>query len=162
MAVLLMPNDDVSPEAPGELYVGAITSPTAPTMSDHGRLFEDRRPFAALNALCLIGQMWPNDLTAEGVFWIDSQPDICFRLRIVEGVAAYRPAGYWMASRTDAHATPRSLAETITNRDWHPVFGDRIQQIRFTNADADWDHIDDMLRRCLVDSPQAMPETMHN
>ena len=117
----------------------------------------DRRPFAALNATCMLGQMWPREISADGVFWIDSQPDICFKLRIADGIAAYRPAGYWMASRIQADSLPASVAEGITDRSWHPTYGDRIQKIHFKNAGADWDRIQDMLRRCLVDGPDAIP-----
>jgi hypothetical protein len=157
MAIELMPLDEISPDAPGDIYVGATPAMPAPDGADRAHLFSDYRPFAALKAVCMIGQMWPNDLTADGVFWIDSQPDVCFKIRISEGIAAYRPAGYWMARHMNADALPTPIAQAITGRGGHPVYGDRIQHIQFANAGEDWDRIESMLRRCLTDDPASAP-----
>ncbi|MGB0573215.1 MAG: hypothetical protein ACPGQM_14350 [Alphaproteobacteria bacterium] len=163
MTIELMPLDDIAPNAPGDIYVGAVTSLAAPAsnVGDDSHIFEDRRPLGALKALCLLGHMWPHEMSAEGVFWIDSQPDICFRLRIADGVAAYRPAGYWMASRLQADVLPPSISEAITSRAWDSVYGDRTQQLRFTNAGDDWNRIHDMLARCLVNEPGGLSAGTH-
>ena len=162
MTIELMPLD-MAPDAPGDIYVGAVASlAVSPSNTvDHGHTFEDRRPLGALKALCLLGQMWPHEMSAEGVFWIDTQPDICFKIRIADGIAAYRPAGYWMASRLQADALPPSISEAITSRAWDPVYGDRTQQIRFTDAGDDWRRIHDMLARCLTDGPDGLSAAAH-
>lgn len=163
MAIELMPLDDITPDALGDIFVGAFT-PLAALATDgteRGSLFEDRRPLAALKALCLLGQMWPHEMSAEGVFWIDTQPDVCFKLRIADGIAAYRPAGYWLASRLHTENLPPSISEAITNRAWDSVYGDRTQQIRFTNTGDDWRQIHDMLKRCLTDGADGIPTAVH-
>jgi|MDTE01.2.fsa_nt_gb G3E family GTPase len=145
--------DDVTSDAPAEVYVGDLALAASPVagVPEGSFVFSDRRPFKGLKAACLTGQMWPHEITANGFFWIDSQPDICFRLRIADGTASYRPAGRWLASRIDTDTLPHALTRAIAGEEWDRVYGDRMQRICFHNAAADKPYITSMLQRSLID-----------
>lgn len=135
-----------------DVYVGylPVEVDEAAAAANTGVLFEETRPFDSFRASCLLAQPWPLELTADGVFWIDSQPDTCFKLRISKGQAAYRPLGKWMASRPRRERVDLERGEMLSGRKWHPVYGDRIQYIWFQGLDDGWEHYEQMFVRSLV------------
>jgi hypothetical protein len=113
-------------------------------------VFEQRLPFDTLKAICLFAQPWPDNVCAEGIFWVNSQPDICFRLKIENGCAVTKPAGNWLSGREQYGSSKPNAYEIFTSRPWDPVYGDRVQKVVFRNASKHREYIKCTLNRCLI------------
>ena len=113
-------------------------------------VFEQRLPFDTLKAICLFAQPWPDNVCAEGIFWVISQPDICFKIKIKNGCASTRPAGKWLSGRQLYGSSKPNAYEIFTNRPWDPAYGDRVQKIVFRNASNHREYIEPTLNRCLT------------
>ncbi len=148
----LMPLDDVTGGLRADVYVGhlAIAPGEAAVAAKTGVLFEEVRPFDGFRASCLLAQPWPAGLTADGVFWVENRPDTCFKLRIADGQAAYRPLGRWLASRPSDDRVDPGRCAALTGRPWHAVYGDRIQRIWFDGLAEGWQDYERMFIRGLV------------
>ena len=112
--------------------------------------FEERLPFDTLRAICLFAQPWPDNVCAEGILWVNSQPDICFKLKIENGCAVTRPAGKWLSGQKQYGSSKPKAYEIFTNRKWDPVYGDRVQKLVFRNASKHREYIESTLNRCLT------------
>ena len=152
MSVKFMLLNETLPDRHGDVYVGFFSqqpfwwSKTA--QNDY--VFEDRRPFDALKVTCLFAQPWPEAIKAEGLFWVQSQPSIAFRLRIENGEVETRPAGKWLTTVSKHGSTEPGDYEIFTNRQWDSIYGDRIQRILFKDTGHYQTYLHDALSRCLV------------
>lgn len=138
----------------GDLYVGNLVNlPEIPSGSlEELFLFSETRPFNELRLSCLLALPWPEGATADGVFWTDEKPDICFRLRISNGSAAFRPFGRWLASGGQSKKLNDDSAEALSGRAWDDQYGDRVQRIGFQGLGEHRSYIQEMLSRCLITS----------
>ena len=136
----------------GDVYVGVLEDVDFRRGDDVGEtfIFEERSPLDSLKATCFFSQLWPTNITAEGIFWVNSQPDICFKLRIEKGLPITRPAGKWFAARQQYGLPQPDLFKCLTGRAWDINYGDRIQKLVFRNTGDFQPYIEDVLTRCLT------------
>lgn len=98
-------------------------------------------------------------LRSKGFFWVAAEPRIAYEWAQAGGVSQASPAGLWLA------AVPREDWEDSEglppdqSPDWHPRFGDRVQQIVFIGQELDESKIRDRLDACLLDSALAMADS---
>ena len=143
-------------DQPADIYVGFLGNlfSQAGSQGDDAYSFKDVRPFDALRASCLFAQPWPDEICADGLFWVDSQPDLCFRLSISTGSASYRTYGRWLATRVPTEGFCSKTAEAFSGRPWHHAYGDRIQRIEFQGANLHRAWLDEIFTQCLIE-PRA-------
>lgn len=160
MQLEFMELERVDAEKLADIYVrfpGISATPPAGA-TEGGFQFMSCHPLETLRAICLFAQTWPAKISADGIFWVNTQPDICFKLRITNGVVACRPAGRWLASRPQRVAPVMESHEVYSGGVWNPRYGDRMQSIRFQNAVDDQPYIEDMFRRSLTTDDPQFPE----
>lgn len=144
--------NETAPDRQGDIYVGFFSQPAfSESKKGHKEyIFEDRRPFDSLLVTCLFAQPWPDAIKAEGLFWVQSQPSIAFRLRIENGEVVTRPAGKWLATMPKVGLSKPSAYENFADRQWDSIYGDRIQRILFNDTGHYKTYLQDALSRCLV------------
>jgi G3E family GTPase len=109
-----------------------------------------RRPFDPLRFYCLLHSPWPAQIDARGCFWIATRPDWMGEIECVRGKVRYRACSVWWATLPRSDWPPLPVSRSTIERDWHPTFGDRRQQIVFTGSGIDPAAIQRVFDGCLV------------
>ncbi|MCU0866512.1 MAG: GTP-binding protein [Planctomycetes bacterium] len=94
-------------------------------------VYRQRRPFHPQRFHQFLNSDWPGVLRAKGRFWIASRPSFVGQLSQAGALVRHEAGGFWWASvpreRWPQDAEWRSWCESV----WHPVFGDRRQELVF-------------------------------
>lgn len=114
-------------------------------------LFEARRPFHPERLHRAIDELLDGVVRSRGRFWVATQPDVALWLESAGGGLRVGHAGAWLAALDDdawqrADADRRAKAAV----EWHPSWGDRIQEIAILAHDASPGHLHATLRDALL------------
>lgn len=114
-------------------------------------LFTDRRPFHPGRLYEAIDALLEGVVHTRGRAWLASQPDAALWLESAGGGLRVGHAGGWLATADDeawdqVDAQRRAKAAL----DWHPRFGDRVQELAILSHEADPDDITAALRAALL------------
>lgn len=114
-------------------------------------VYERPRPFDGERFLRWLETPLEGVLRGKGRFWLQEDWDRCYGYSCAGAVQRAFDAGSWWASAPSGHwpecpVHRRRLLET-----WHPVFGDRRQQIAFVGVDLDPAGVVDSLDACLAE-----------
>lgn len=138
-----------------ELYGFAHHMPETEEYGISSFVYRASRPFAPLRFDAFLKATWPGLIRAKGHFWLATRPDWCGELSIAGAVCRTSALGAWWAavprSRWPDHPEWRA---TIARR-WHPVYGDRRQELVFIGAGLDEAAMRASLDGCLVGSAAA-------
>lgn len=94
---------------------------------------------------------WPEEIIrAKGTMWLASRNDIGQSLSQSGPSIQFGPAGYWVASLPPDEQSVWLEEEAELRKRWHPVYGDRINQIVFIGIDMDKPEIIASLDDCLL------------
>jgi len=92
-------------------------------------------------------------LRSKGFFWVAADHRVAYEWAQAGGVSNVNPTGMWLA------AVPRKLwaddDEQDTHENWHPRFGDRLQQLVFIGQQMDEPSLRARLDACLLDEKLA-------
>ncbi|MGH1366920.1 MAG: zinc metallochaperone GTPase ZigA [Calditrichia bacterium] len=94
---------------------------------------------------------WVGVLRSKGFFWVAADHRIAYEWAQAGGASEVNPSGMWWA------AVPRDQWEYIEGQrpdqqpDWHPRFGDRIQELVFIGQNMDEKEMRSKLDACLLD-----------
>ena len=113
------------------------------------RPFHPRRFFETLQAI-----NWSGILRSKGFFWLASRHDVIGTWSQAGGASRIEPTGIWWAAtpKDDWPEAPEERA--AIEADWHPLWGDRQQQLVFIGIDMDQEAITAALNRCLLDEEE--------
>lgn len=100
-----------------------------------GFVYCARRPFHPQRFCRLLPKEWPGVSRIKGFVWLASCMDIVGMWTWADGVCSMSPAGRWWAARPECQ-WPASLAvRAEIRRGWHPVHGDRRQEVVFSGVE---------------------------
>lgn len=102
------------------------------------------------------GDNWMGVLRSKGFFWIAADHRTAYEWAQAGGISNLNPAGMWLA------AVPREQWDDQRpdlEANWHPRYGDRIQQIVFIGQQMDEEAIRSGLDACLLNEELAKADT---
>jgi G3E family GTPase len=114
-------------------------------------VFEARRPFHPGRLYRAVDVLLAGVVRTRGRIWVATQPDVALWLESAGGGLRVGHAGAWLAALDDSawqRATPERRAKAAV--DWHPRWGDRMQEIVVLSHDAAPDDIVAALRGALL------------
>lgn len=113
-------------------------------------VYRARRPFHPQRLNEALEEGWENVLRAKGMMWIASKDDLAGHYAQAGNCVGVEPVRRWYAASPreewpEDEATLEALA-----KDWHPEYGDRMQEIVFIGAGMDQVAIELALNGCLL------------
>jgi G3E family GTPase len=113
--------------------------------------WERRRPLHPTRLYEALELLVPAAQRSRGRFWIANRPDLMLAWDAAGANLAVEECGPWLATLPDAvwelYPPTRRAAAAL---DWHPLHGDRVQQLSFTAEGLDADGIVELLDSCLL------------
>jgi G3E family GTPase len=114
-------------------------------------VFEARRPFHPGRLHDAVDVLLEGVVRTRGRIWVATQPDVALWLESAGGGLRVGHAGAWLAavgddawSKTSAERRAKAAVE------WHPRWGDRMQEIAILSHDASPGHLVATLREALL------------
>lgn len=136
-----------------ELYGHADHVPETEEYGIGSFVYRARRPFAPARFQTFLQRIWPGLVRAKGHFWLATRPDWVGEMSLAGAVCRTDPMGRWWAEvpreRWPDHPEWRARLETH----WHPIWGDRRQELVFIGIGMDEAAIRAALDTCLVGDP---------
>ena len=94
-------------------------------------------------------------LRSKGLFWVAADHRIAYEWALAGGVSDVKPAGMWWAAVPREHWEHPEDQRPDQEPDWHPRFGDRVQQLVFIGQQIHEAEIRARLDACLLDERLA-------
>jgi G3E family GTPase len=118
-------------------------------------VYQARRPFHPQRLYEVLQALdWRGILRSKGFFWLASRHDVIGSWSQAGGASRIEPSGIWWAA-TPQDDWPEDEAERASiEEDWHPQWGDRMQQLVFIGQKIDEEAITDALNACLLDDEE--------
>jgi G3E family GTPase len=112
-------------------------------------VFRDQRPFHPRRVHDAIGMLLEGVVRARGRFWLASQPDVALWFESAGGGLRIGHGGPWLATMDDwtGQCSQRTAKAAL---DWHPRFGDRVQELVIVAHQALPDEITSALHAALL------------
>ncbi|MFJ9696063.1 CobW family GTP-binding protein [Kitasatospora sp. NPDC101183] len=114
-------------------------------------VWERRRPLHPERLHRALDLLVPAAQRSRGRFWLANRPELMLAWDAAGANLAVEECGPWLTALPDAawefYPPARRAAAAL---DWHPVHGDRVQQLSFTAEGLDVDGITDLLDSCLL------------
>ncbi|WP_235502901.1 MULTISPECIES: GTP-binding protein [unclassified Kitasatospora] len=114
-------------------------------------VWERRRPLHPARLHEALEQLVPAAQRSRGRFWLANRPELMLAWDAAGANLAVEECGPWLTALPDAawelYPPTRRAAAAL---DWHPVHGDRVQQLSFTAEGLDADGIVELLDFCLL------------
>ncbi len=93
---------------------------------------------------------WLGVLRSKGFFWVAADHQVAYEWAQAGGVSDISPMGMWWAAVPRKHWTHPEGQRPDQRPEWHPRFGDRVQQLVFIGQNMDKDAIVAGLDQCLL------------
>ncbi|MDJ1158937.1 GTP-binding protein [Chelatococcus sp. SYSU_G07232] len=119
-------------------------------------VYRARRPFHPKRLAAFLGGTWPGLLRAKGHFWLATRPEWVGEMSLAGAVCRTGPMGFWWAAVPKAEWPAEAGWRRLIARHWHPVWGDRRQELVFIGLGLDEAAIRAALDACLVGSATAL------
>ncbi|WP_063346771.1 GTP-binding protein [Streptomyces sp. MJM8645] len=114
-------------------------------------VWERRRPLHPERLHRALELLVPAAQRSRGRFWLANRPDLMLAWDAAGANLAVEECGPWLTSLPDAawelYPPARRAAAAL---DWHPLHGDRVQQLSFTAEGLDVDGVTGLLDSCLL------------
>ena len=112
-----------------------------------------RKPFDINKLDWFVSKKWPTSvIRAKGICWFADQPDKCCLLEQAGVQKTLSNAGQWYATMPEEKIKEMRRLNPALDRDWDPVWGDRMQKLVFIGQNLDKKAIAEGLDLCLVDT----------
>ena len=119
-------------------------------------VYRARQPFAPVAFQAFIAQTWPGLVRAKGHFWLGTRPDWVGELSLAGAICRTEGLGRWWADVPKARWPDDPEWRRLLNRHWHPLWGDRRQELVFIGIDLDEAAIRAALDACLLGTPRPV------
>ena len=97
-----------------------------------------------------IAKKWPREvIRAKGLCYFTDEPDTCFIFEQAGKQVSLKDAGLWYATMPEEELRERMSWDKGLQKDWDPVYGDRMQKIVFIGQHLDKEAITAGLDFCL-------------
>ena len=100
-------------------------------------VYRARRPFDPQKIHDVLNGPLPGVIRAKGHFWIATRPDWAAEFSMAGALSSVRPLGTWWAAVPEPRWPSYPGARDQIMAGWHPVFGDRRQEIVFIGTGMD-------------------------
>ena len=135
-------------------------------------VYRARHPFHPQRLATWLDTPWPGVVRAKGWFWVASRPNHTAAFQLAGGTRETGVAGYWWAAvPPDRRPDDAELLERLESI-WHPIYGDRRQEIVIIGVNLDEaalrlafdacllneDELEDPERWAQLDHPFPWPE----
>lgn len=111
-----------------------------------------RRPFDINKFDYFVAKNWPkNVIRAKGICYFNDNTDMSYLFEQAGVQKRLTEAGQWYATAPEEELQRMLATEPGLERDWDPVYGDRMEKIVFIGRDLDHDAITKALDSCLTD-----------
>jgi len=116
------------------------------------RLFDEKKTAAAAPARLneALDEGWENVLRAKGMMWIASKHDIIGHYAQAGNCVGVEPVRRWYAASPREEWPEDAATLDALAKDWHPEFGDRMQEVVFIGAGMERSAIAAALDACLL------------
>lgn len=102
---------------------------------------------------------WRGVLRSKGFFWVAADHRLAYEWEQAGGVSNVHPAGIWWAAIPREHWGHPDGERPDQKPDWHPRFGDRVQELVFIGQDIDEAGLRAQLDACLLDARWASSDS---
>ncbi|MCB9477576.1 MAG: GTP-binding protein [Deltaproteobacteria bacterium] len=92
-------------------------------------------------------------IRSKGFFWISKRPELAYEWSQAGGSCDMRAIGTWWAATPREFWPPADETQPDQSPEWHPLYGDRRQELVFIGQNMDKDALVAALDACLVDGP---------
>ncbi|CAI6049455.1 GTP-binding protein [Cohnella sp. JJ-181] len=113
-------------------------------------VYERVRPFHPARLMAWMSD-WPSEIVrAKGTLWLATRSDMAQSISQAGPSIQIGPAGYWIAALPQPERERILLEEPEPARGWHPVYGDRLNQLVLIGIGMDRRALEDGLDACLL------------
>jgi len=129
-------------------------TPETETYGISSFVYRARHPFHPARLDAWLRRPWPGVVRAKGWFWVASRPNHTAAFQLAGATRETGMAGVWWAAvppeRRPDDPTLLKQLEAL----WHPVYGDRRQEIVIIGVDLDQEALSDAFDACLLTEPE--------
>ncbi len=118
-------------------------------------VYRASRPFDPRAFDTFLKTTWPGLIRAKGHFWLATRPDWCGELSIAGAVCRTSAMGFWWIAVPKARWPQSEEWRQMLKRHWHPVYGDRRQELVFIGTGMDVAAMRAALDGCLLGRASA-------
>lgn len=118
-------------------------------------VYRARRPFHPQKFFNFIQREWPNVLRSKGHFWLATRPEWVGELGQAGALVQHEAMGFWWAAVPKERWPDDPEYRRSITRNWHPVYGDRRQEIVFIGTGMDEADLRRQLDDCLIGEEEA-------
>ena len=118
-------------------------------------VYRAARPFDPVAFDAFLKRSWPGLIRAKGHFWLATRPDWCGELSIAGAVCRTSAMGFWWTAVPKARWPQSEEWRQMLKRHWHPVYGDRRQELVFIGTGMDEAAMRAALDGCLLGRASA-------
>ena len=118
-------------------------------------VYRAARPFDPVAFDAFLKRTWPGLIRAKGHFWLATRPDWCGELSIAGAVCRTSAMGFWWTAVPKARWPQSEEWRQMLKRHWHPVYGDRRQELVFIGTGMDEATMRAALDGCLLGRASA-------
>ncbi|MGE3149184.1 MAG: zinc metallochaperone GTPase ZigA [Pseudorhodoplanes sp.] len=119
-------------------------------------VYRARRPFHPQRFHAFIHSSWPGVIRAKGHFWLATRPQWLGELSQAGAITRNQAMGFWWAAVPKARWPEHPQWRETMMKKWHPVYGDRRQEIVFIGTGMNEGDLRARLDACLVEGPEKM------
>lgn len=135
-----------------ELYGSANHVPETEEYGIESFVYRARRPFDPGRFHEFLQREWPGLIRAKGHFWLATRPEWVGLLSIAGAQRRVDPKAFWWAVVPRAQWPRHPQFHQLLERHWHPLWGDRRQELVFIGTGLARDAIRAALDGCLIGS----------
>ncbi len=116
-------------------------------------VYRARRPFVPERFAAFLQRTWPGLIRAKGHFWLATRPGWAAEMSLAGGLVRTAGLGSWWCDAPRERWPDDEASRRRMEEHWHPVWGDRRQELVFIGQEVDETAIRDALDACLVAEP---------
>jgi G3E family GTPase len=118
-------------------------------------VYRAARPFDPVRFDAFLKKSWQGLVRAKGHFWLANRPNWCGELSIAGAVCRTSAIGFWWVAVPKARWPQSEEWREMLKRHWHPVYGDRRQELVFIGIGMDEAAMRAELDQCLIGRASA-------
>lgn len=118
-------------------------------------VYRARRPFHPEKLFQFFQEEWPGVIRAKGHFWLATRPDWVGEVSQAGALVRHEAMGFWWASVPKQRWPTSAEDRASIQKHWHPVYGDRRQELVFIGANMDESAIRRRLDAALIGDANA-------
>jgi G3E family GTPase len=145
-----------------ELYGYGNHMPETEEYGIESFVYRARRPFDPAKLHDFLQQDWPGLIRAKGHFWLATRPDWVGLLSVAGAQRRADPKALWWAVMPRNQWPRHPQFRQLLDRHWHPVWGDRRQELVFIGAGMSREKISSALDGCLTGAEVDFDPHVHN